>query len=201
MNDVATAAGPRTRKMFWTMVGMFFAPLALAFLLYYGLDGWRPHGSTNKGDLVTPPRPLPAATLRAPDGDLQIDSLKGKWTLVYIGNGACDARCREALMLMRQTRLALNDDMSRIQRLFLAAGECCDQAYLGTEHSGLVIGQVDGDTPLLQLFARGTEEVGQAGRIYIVDPLNNLMMSYEPGAPPKALLEDLKKLLKLSHIG
>jgi hypothetical protein len=43
--------------------------------------------------------------------------------------------------------------------------------------------------------------VETAGRIYIVDPLGNLMMSYAPDAPQKALLEDLKKLLKLSHIG
>jgi hypothetical protein len=34
-----------------------------------------------------------------------------------------------------------------------------------------------------------------------VDPLGNLMMSYSPQAPRKGLLEDLKKLLKLSHIG
>ena len=31
--------------------------------------------------------------------------------------------------------------------------------------------------------------------------LGNLMMSYAPTAPDKALLTDLKKLLRLSHIG
>ena len=40
-----------------------------------------------------------------------------------------------------------------------------------------------------------------AGRLYLVDPLGNLMMSYERGAPVKGLLDDLKKLLNLSHIG
>ena len=39
------------------------------------------------------------------------------------------------------------------------------------------------------------------GRLYLVDPLGNLMMSYERGAPVKGLLDDLKKLLNLSHIG
>ena len=34
-----------------------------------------------------------------------------------------------------------------------------------------------------------------------MDPLGNLMMSYDSQAPQKGLLEDLKKLLKLSHIG
>ena len=204
MTDVA--AQTRSRKMLWAMVAMFFAPLTLAFLLYYGLNGWRPHGSTNRGDLVVPPRPLPQAALRTPHGkhestDLQLASLNGKWTLVYIGGGQCDTRCREALTLMRQTRFALNDNMNRVQRLFLATGECCDQAYLDTEHDGLVVAVVDSDAALLQTFARDDTPVAQAGRIYIVDPLGNLMMSYEPGAPPKSLFEDLKKLLKLSHIG
>jgi hypothetical protein len=38
-------------------------------------------------------------------------------------------------------------------------------------------------------------------RVYVVDPLGNLFMFYEPDAPPKGLLEDMKRLLKLSHIG
>jgi hypothetical protein len=55
---------------------------------------------------------------------------------------------------------------------------------------------------LLQIFARNEgEPVQQAGRIYIVDPLGNLMMSYEPQAGARDLLADMKKLLKLSHSG
>jgi hypothetical protein len=34
-----------------------------------------------------------------------------------------------------------------------------------------------------------------------VDPLGNLMMSYPGDAPPKSILTDLERLLKLSHIG
>ncbi len=41
----------------------------------------------------------------------------------------------------------------------------------------------------------------RAQRTYIVDPLGNLMMSYAPGSASKGMLEDMKKLLKLSHIG
>ena len=184
------------------LLALFFAPLLLAFLLYYGADGWRPPGATNRGDLVNPPRPLPQAVLQTPQGaELATASLHGKWTLIYIGAGQCDARCHEALILMRQTRLALSDEMSRVQRLFLATGECCDHAYLDTEHAGLITARLDGNTALLETFSRPGLPVEQAGRIYIVDPLGNLMMSYEPEARHKGLLEDLKKLLKLSHIG
>lgn len=196
---------PRTRLQFWTLVAVFFAPLALAFLLYSGLDGWRPPGQTNKGELIEPPRPLPAVALTSSDGaTLDADLLRGKWTLVYVGGGTCDARCREALVLTRQTRLALNDDMKRVQRMFIATGECCDRAWLDAEQPGLIVAL--GDTaPAREVLAEfpvyDGVPVAQAGRIYIVDPLGNLMMSYAPDAPDKGLLEDLKKLLKLSHIG
>jgi hypothetical protein len=43
--------------------------------------------------------------------------------------------------------------------------------------------------------------IAAAGRVYLVDPLGNLVMSYSAAAPDKALLTDLKKLLRLSHIG
>jgi hypothetical protein len=43
--------------------------------------------------------------------------------------------------------------------------------------------------------------ITEAGRIYLVDPLGNLMMSYPAAAPDQALLTDLKRLLRLSHIG
>ena len=46
------------------------------------------------------------------------------------------------------------------------------------------------DTPILD-----------AGRVYIVDPLGNLMMYYRPDADAGGLLKDLRKLLKFSRIG
>jgi cytochrome oxidase Cu insertion factor (SCO1/SenC/PrrC family) len=194
----------RSRTQLWVLIGLFFVPLLAAFVIYYGM-GWRPAGGTNKGDLISPARPLDTGVLLSPqDQPLEEDLLKGKWSLVYIGNGSCEARCREALTLMRQTRLALNDDASRVQRIFLATDDCCDLDYLDTEHEGLVTARADeeSDRDFLATFPRYRDvPVETAGRIYIVDPLGNLMMSYAPDAPQKALLEDLRKLLKLSHIG
>jgi hypothetical protein len=178
---------PGSRRQIWILIALFFAPLALAFLLYYG-GGWRPSGSTNKGELIAPPRPLPG-----------VSAWHGKWTLVYVGDGRCDERCRAALILTRQTRLALNADMTRVQRIFLATGNCCDRTYFAAEHPDLGVEEVgkDADAALLGVFP----DVA-SGSIYIVDPLGNLMMRHAPSAGlSKDLLEDLRKLLKLSHIG
>ena len=182
------SAPSRPRTQIWILIGVFFVPLALAFLLYYGSGGWRPPGSTNRGELISPPRPL-----------TNVETWRGKWTLVYVGDGRCDERCRAALTLMRQSRLALNKDMTRVQRVFLATGNCCDRAYLDAEHPGLVIELADSG-PGADLLAAFPDTA--AGSIYIVDPLGNLMMRHAPApAPTKDLLEDLRKLLKLSHIG
>src|SRR5262245_60478715 len=122
---------PASRRIFWLLGLLFFAPLAVAFLMYYGGGpAWRPAGHTNHGVLIQPPRPLPSVVLlNAEDQQLEADFLHGKWTLAYIGDGACDARCRTALVAMRQVRLALNKDATRVQRVFFVPHGCCDQPY------------------------------------------------------------------------
>jgi cytochrome oxidase Cu insertion factor (SCO1/SenC/PrrC family) len=200
-----TAARRRGRLQFLALAALFFVPLAVAFWLYYGPGSWRPAGDASKGDLIDPARPLPAVSLPKADGaPTGPDFLRGQWSIVYVGDGACDARCREALYLTRQSRIALNKDMDRVQRVFLATGACCDRDFLAAEHPDLLVVRLEGPAAaqLLAPFpAYADGAVGQAGRIYLVDPLGNLLMSYGADAPAKALLTDVKKLLRLSHIG
>ena len=197
MSDGRQAA--QSRRKLLLLAAVFFAPIAASFLLYYG-GVWRPQGNTNKGELLQPPRPLPTTPLTLADGTpSKPNVLQGKWTWVYIGDGACDARCRMALADTRQARLLLAEKSTRVQRLFLASGQCCDLANLQAEHPGLIVAKLDAD--LANLFKIDDIPPEQSGRIYLIDPLGNLMMSYGPDTPNMGLLDDIKKLLKLSHIG
>ncbi len=206
MNDASNPGqqAPANRKPFFVVLGLFAAPLLLAFALYYGTD-WRPTGTTNKGDLITPAIPLPIVTLTTAEGTTTDTSfLRNTWTLVYMGDGACDESCRKALVAMRDARLLLGKDTNRVSRVFLYSGNCCDSNYFGTEQQGLINASIDGNagTTLLKLFpAQDGVQTIDAHRTYIVDPLGNLMMSYEPGTDPRWIYQDLKKLLNLSHIG
>jgi len=196
----------RGRRQFLLLAALFFVPLALAFWLYYGAGDWRPGtGGTNKGDLVDPARPLPQADLPIAGGSpVRDEFLRGKWSLVYVGDGQCDERCRKALYLTRQTRIALNKDAGRVERVFLAIGNCCDDEFLENEHPDLVVAIAASPQAAALLAEFPTYDDGpveSAGRIYVVDPLGNLLLSYSATAPDKALLTDLKKLLRLSHIG
>jgi len=205
MNAPDPNAVRRGRRQLLLLAALFFVPLAIAFWMYYGPTGWRPSGDASKGDLIDPARPLAALALTTADGgQTPPDFLRGKWSLVYVGDGLCDDRCRKALYLTRQSRLALNKDMDRVQRVFLVTGRCCDRGFLAQEHPDLIVARVDDDAAaaLLEPFPTyGGVPLADAGRIFIVDPLGNLLMSYAPTAPDKALLTDMKKLLRLSHIG
>jgi cytochrome oxidase Cu insertion factor (SCO1/SenC/PrrC family) len=196
----------RGRRQLLLLAALFFVPLAIAFWLYYGGSGWRPVGGTNKGDLVDPAVPLPEVALLRPDGSsTTTDFLRGKWTVAYLGDGACDERCRKALYLSRQTRIALNKDMDRVQRVFLATSPGIDGRFMAAEHPDLQLALVGADAGSQALLASFPALDGiapaAAGRLYLIDPLGNLVLSYAAAAPDKALLTDVKKLLKLSHIG
>ena len=56
--------------------------------------------------------------------------------------------------------------------------------------------------PILALLRLSqTDDPATADRVYLVDPLGNVMMVYPPDGRPKGMLEDLKRLLGLSHVG
>lgn len=205
MNATTTPAQARGRRTLLLIAALFLVPLVASFLLYYGADGFGPSGRTNKGDLLDPARPLPRLALPlANGGATAAEFLQGKWTWAYVGDGRCNERCRQALYLTRQSRLALNKDLDRVQRVFLATTDCCDRAFLQAEHPDLLVvdaGDRRADALLAPFPVYDGVALANAGRIYLIDPLGNLLMSYGPQAPDKALLQDLKKLLKLSHIG
>ena len=205
MSGPAPDAVTRGRRQLLALAALFFVPLAVAFWLYYGPSDWRPAGGSNAGDLLDPARPLPELALPTPDGGTTDPRLlRGKWSWIYVGDGLCDDRCRKALYLTRQSRIALNKDIDRVQRVFLVTARCCDLAFLAQEHPDLVVGLVETAQAgaLLEPFpVYDGVPIASAGRVYLVDPLGNLVLSYSAAAPDKALLTDLRKLLRLSHIG
>ena len=186
----------RNFRTVFALGGLFLLPLVLSFWLYYGLH-WHPPGSTAHGELIEPLRPLHDLTMTDAGGVANSHVFAGKWTLVYVGAGSCDAECRATLFFMRQTRLSLNNEMTRVQRVFLVASACCDRAYLAAEHPGLRVLDASAAQSLLAQFPAAQ----RAQALFVVDPLGNLMMRYDARLPPKGLLEDLKRLLQLSHIG
>jgi hypothetical protein len=166
-------------------------------VLYF--SGWRPPAQAVHGQLIDPPRPLAAIPLAPIEGGAPTPVFSPHWTLTYVGNGVCTESCRRALFVMRQARLLLNQDMQRVERVFLASSNCCERELLQRDHPGVRIFDASGPEaqPLLAAFPADRRE----SFVFIVDPLGNLVLRESIDADPKGLLDDLRKLLRLSHIG
>jgi cytochrome oxidase Cu insertion factor (SCO1/SenC/PrrC family) len=212
MTAAPAAQDRRQRRVLIGLALIFFAPLGLAFYLYYGHGTWHPGGRVNRGELVEPARPLPPLALPLyGSGSTDANFLKGKWTYLYVRPGLCSEGCRARLYDTRQIRLALDRDMNRVQRVFIAGDDCCDAQFLQRQHPDLItIRATAADAPLLALLpgigapdagAGDSSGVANEPRVYLIDPLGNLMMSYSADAKPKGMLEDIKRLLRLSSIG
>lgn len=204
MNSV-NAGKARQRLMLLVLVLIFAAPLITAWLLLHFTDIGRAGGSSH-GHLVQPPRVLADIALRDPATGAQTDRLRGKWTLLYLSRPACRQPCADNLYRMRQLRLAMGENAHRVRRLLAVYGGALDDASrrILEQYPGQLIvdgTELDRDDPGASFrLAPGEDPVG-AGRLYLIDPLGNLMMSYAPDTDPVGIIADLRRLLKYSHIG
>ena len=88
---------------------------------------------------------------------------------------------------------------------------CCDAQFLREQHPDLITIRADAAAAPLLALLPGSDSAtvepaaapsgAHAPRVYLIDPLGNLMMSYAADAKSKGMLEDMKRLLRLSSIG
>src|SRR5262245_19900591 len=129
------AAPPKkSRVSLWLIIAVTAAPVAASYLLYYF---WPPARTVNYGELLEP-RQLPDAPLALADGSpFRLSQLKGKWVLLSVDSGRCDAGCDRKLLYMRQLRLTQGKDMERVERVWLISDAAAPRpeaiaAYEGT---------------------------------------------------------------------
>lgn len=152
-----------------------------AYLLFVGVRGTGVWSTTNNGEFVDPP--MVAEALRLRDADGQAFAPAGKWWLWVIAPQGCKVSCEAALAKSARVRTLLHRDADRLRRGLLLDG----------------FAEVSGAPADVAQFV-GTLGGLKAGA-YIVDPLGNLVLWYSYDDIGKPLLEDLKRLLKVSQIG
>lgn len=188
-------AGPpgKGRRQLVLMALLFLGPVVAALALYFMKPDLAPSGSTAHGELITPVVEIPAIDAPANEGA----TFHGAWTLAVIASD-CDQSCADALLQIRQIRLAMGRDMGRIARVLMLTDGARAGDELTAAHAGLRIVN-DGEPDLLAQAARFPGDPARS--IYLIDPLGNLMMRFERGTGSKEIKADLKRLLKLSSIG
>ncbi len=162
----------------------FTAPVAIAKLVLN--MHWYHGGATNHGELISPETSYTSLGLNNP--------LPKEWQLLFLLPDHCDEACHERLYILRQSHTALGPDQTRVAPLILV-----------TPNS---------DLNALSTFNFSTQPASQnlsqwlaQQQLLIVDPLGSLVLRYPQVqgkaahlAQGKALVADLRKLLKLSRV-
>ncbi len=182
----------RGRLQFLLIAAMFFGPLLFAAWMYYGNDALQPESRANHGTLLEPIVSL----VDAVPGSALHDSRS--WRLLYANDGECGESCRKALYTLRQSRLMLGKEMDRVERVFLHGEHAPDTLLVAEEHQGLVTLQ---DTALRAVLDDKKPAALPAGGFYLIDPHGNLVLYFNPDIEPRDMVDDIKRLLKLSRIG
>ena len=172
---------------------VFFGPLAVATWMYYG-GGLQPAGRTNHGALL---EPIVNIAEELPESEISKQG-DGYWVLLYSDSEECATRCKDALYTVRQSRKMLGKEMDRLKRVFLHGETSPDTVFLAAEHAGLITLR---DSDLLRILNNKKPATLAAGGYFLLDPLGNLVMYFEPDIDPSDMVEDIKRLLKLSQIG
>ena len=175
------------KKEFWALLAMFILPIAFGTLFFYANPNYFSESTVNYGELVRP--------VIATDGDdIEIEgdaSLQGIWTMVYVSN-RCDNACEKAVADMKTIRTLMNDDMRRIQRMIIIT----DSSTPTSNDESLIKARVNSEK-FKQSLKKYTENA-----IYLIDPIGNVMLYYEPqNLDIRLVIKDLKRLFKYSRIG
>lgn len=182
-----TEANPirRNRTLLVGLFAIAIVPLIGASWLYESSRSSKPWGTTNRGELLDPIVSVEALHLTAADGaSSMVDS--GQWWLVTVSNDGCSADCQNAVHQLHQLHILLGRDASRVKRGLIELGATPVAAELSQYPE---VAQFSGEAQSLK------------SGVYIVDPLGNLVLHYGFGDAGKPVLQDLKQLLKVSHIG
>lgn len=189
----------RSRLVLLGLLAVFAAPPVLALVFYAGVGTWFAPGTVNRGSLLDPPRPAPRGPLVLANGEaLPEGFLDRRWTLLHLAADGCGSACEEALRAMRQAHLALGRNRMRVQRLLLLPASSSPPA--GIDHPAAAA------TAAWRRALRAPDAGGPAGAgagrgrggVWLVDPRRFVVSYFPAGAGPRAIKDDLTRLLRHS---
>ncbi len=177
----------RGRLQLILILALVIGPMVLATGMYK-LQFWVPQSRSYHGELIG------NGQTRA---DIGVPAQEQRWQILVTAPDACAADCQQLVYLARQIQIGLGRDASRASHALASAAPVAAayDAQLQREYPQLQRYPLD---RAAYLKGAGAE---QGPRLWIVDPHGNLVLRYDATIKGKALLNDLRHLLKLSNIG
>lgn len=180
----------RGRLQLLLILAVVIAPMLLASAMYrFGF--WVPETRNYDGVLVANGQGREALGIAVPA------DAEPRWELLVTAPQGCTQACQELVYLARQINIGLAREAGRASHA-LASGTTLTSAYEQ---------QLQREYPQLKRYALEPSVYEQnpdapAGpQLWIVDPHGNLVLRYDEKIKGKAILDDLKHLLKISQIG
>jgi hypothetical protein len=188
------------RIKFIALVAVFLSPFIGGWMALYVFE-LKPD-STNYGSLVQPVKKIDWPLLESISGKRFENGFGRKWAFLLFASESCSEQCRSNLFYMRQVRTLLARDTPRLQNVLVITDVLDEEMKLFlADYPDLVVIQSNNDLLLSRFKIPQAEPVGLNPRLYLVDPDNNYMMHYPAEIDHYRVLDDIKKLMKLSQIG
>ncbi len=165
---------------------IFLLPVLLAKLML--IQGSRGETMTQGGELISPITGYKQLNLA--------NSSPEHWQLVYVTKNQCEQPCHNSLYNIQQVWRALGVEMPRVKLIIKG-------------QTNVIYSSAELDWRLFQVEEKDkTMWSSYAGQVLIVDPLGNFVMKYlfdhnkqQSLVEAGHMLQDIKRLLKLSRIG
>ena len=194
----------RSLTPFWILLAITALPFLAAWIVYFNPSLLGDRSTSNHGTLVTPPQPIPPMQLDTLDAaGFDTAGLAGNWTLLTVADSNCDRDCETNLYHLRQIRLAMGEERQRILRLLVLndaeATDALRERIAPFEGTVIVTGPAPARDRLLEILNEGSGS-GTTNRVFLIDPLGNLMMAYPPVPPANDVLKDLERVLEVVQL-
>lgn len=192
----------KNRRTILLLFSMTIVPFCIAWYMSSNLS-WVGNG-TNQGQLITPVVTTETSEFVGYDefSTRNMGELKGHWVLINVlPNGTCNTLCLDSIHNTKQLRLMMSKDISRIRRVALILSDVNESVAKAWWKDDIRLLRSKPSDSLVQKLKKIRKAGILEGMIFLMDPLGNLMMQYEPGFDPYKVKRDLGKLLRISQIG
>jgi hypothetical protein len=184
-----TSSNHRNRRSLLLLIGVFILPILLAKL---ALDNqWLNLGVTNQGKLLAQPLTLKELGINESE-------LAKQWLIIYRLPSVCPDVCLHSIETVHNSYVALGKDMPRVSAVLLKENIFSTQQSQQLAKSQWKIIAL---TPQMNNLLHEPQ-------VLIADPLGNVILRHQlpeqeqlQAAFGKAIVADMKKLLKYSKVG
>ena len=179
----------KSRRTLLITLAVFILPVVLAKLALE--QHWFNYGVTNHGQLAE-------QELTLTDLGIENEKLKEQWLILYRIPTNCQQLCEKTLLSLNNTYTLLGKELPRVTPVALFEESLTEKQLSNFRHA---------KWQKYSLPAQANKHIA-TNQLVIVDPLGNVVMSYQGPIEKaglvsfdKAILADMKKLLKYSRIG